>query len=59
MNLGLRYYYGFVDIEISDTSKGIYNQSFYMTVGIPIGAGKAKEKQEKKELEQKETDQKQ
>lgn len=43
MNIGLRYYYGLVDIEISDATSNVYNQSFYITVGIPIGAGKAKE----------------
>jgi hypothetical protein len=49
MNLGIRYYYGLIDIEVDDSSKNVYNQSFYITVGIPIGAGKAKEKSEKKE----------
>lgn len=48
MNLGLRYYYGLVDIEVSDANKNVYNQSLYLTVGIPIGAGKAKQKAEKK-----------
>lgn len=42
MNLGLRYYYGLVDITIDDTGDNVYNQSLYLTVGIPIGAGKAK-----------------
>jgi Outer membrane protein beta-barrel domain len=43
MNLGMRYYYGLVDITIDDTGENVYNRSLYLTVGIPIGAGKAKE----------------
>lgn len=42
MNLGLRYYYTLVDITIDDSGNHVYNQSLYLTVGIPIGAGKAK-----------------
>jgi len=42
MNLGMRYYYGLVDITIDDTGDNVYNRSLYLTVGIPIGAGKAK-----------------
>jgi hypothetical protein len=45
MNLGLRYYYGLVDITIDDTGDNVYNRSLYLTVGIPIGAGKAKAKE--------------
>jgi hypothetical protein len=44
MNLGVRYYYGLIDIEVPDSNSNVYNQSFYVTVGIPIGAGKAKQK---------------
>jgi len=44
MNLGMRYYYGLVDITIDDTGDNVYNRSLYLTVGIPIGAGKTKEK---------------
>lgn len=47
MNLGIRYYYGFVDIEVDDTNKNSFNRSLYCTLGIPIGAGKAKQKQTK------------
>jgi hypothetical protein len=43
MNLGFRYYYGLVDVLISDASPDQYIQSLYLYVGIPIGAGKAKE----------------
>jgi Outer membrane protein beta-barrel domain len=45
MNLGVRYYYGLVDITLDDTGDNIYNRSLYLTVGIPIGAGKAKAKE--------------
>jgi hypothetical protein len=47
MNLGIRYYYGLVDITIDDSGDNVYNRSLYLTVGIPIGAGKAKEKKVK------------
>lgn len=42
MNLGIRYYFGLVDITIDDTTPNQYNSSLYLSVGIPIGAGKAK-----------------
>jgi hypothetical protein len=45
MNLTLSYYYGLVDIVIKDTTPEQYNTSLYLSVGIPIGAGKAKEKE--------------
>jgi hypothetical protein len=45
MNLGIRYYYGLVDITIDDTTPDQYNTSLYLAVGIPIGAGKAREKE--------------
>jgi hypothetical protein len=48
MNLTVRYYYGLVDITIDDTTPDQFNTSLYLSVGIPIGAGKAKEKTEKK-----------
>lgn len=46
MNLAVRYYYGFVDITLDDSGANVYNSSLYLAVGIPIGAGKAKEKKE-------------
>jgi hypothetical protein len=46
MNLGVRYYYGIVDVEIDDTGANVYNRALYLNVGIPIGAGKAKEKKD-------------
>ncbi len=45
MNLSVSYYYGLVDVVINDTSPDQYNTSLYLSVGIPIGAGKAKEKE--------------
>ena len=45
MNLGVRYYYGLVDITLDDSGDDVYNRSLYLTVGIPIGAGKAKSKE--------------
>jgi hypothetical protein len=41
MNLGVRYYYGMVDITIDDSTAGQYNQAIYIAVGIPIGVGKS------------------
>ena len=49
MNLNLRYYYGLIDITIDDSTPDQFNTSLYLTVGIPIGAGKAKEREAKKE----------
>ena len=39
MNLGIRYYYGLVDVEIDDNSADVMNRSLYFTIGIPIGKG--------------------
>ena len=38
MNLGMRYYHGLVDVYVDDTVPNRYNRSFYITLGIPIGA---------------------
>lgn len=46
MNLSFRYYFGLVDIVIDDNTPDQYNTSLYLSVGIPIGAGKAKERRE-------------
>jgi hypothetical protein len=40
MNLAVRYYFGFVDIVVDDSTPDQYNSSVYLTLGIPIGAGK-------------------
>jgi hypothetical protein len=52
MNLAVRYYYGLVDIEISDSGNDIKNRSLYLAVGFPVGVGKAQAKAEAKELNQ-------
>lgn len=44
MNLGIRYYYGLVDVEIEDNSANVMNRSLSFTVGIPIGKGGKPEK---------------
>ncbi len=44
MNFGVRYYYGLVDVLIDDSGDTLANRSFYFTVGIPIGVGKAAER---------------
>jgi hypothetical protein len=48
MNLGVRFYYGLVDITIDDSGSNVYNQSLYVALGIPIGVGKARKKAEEK-----------
>ncbi len=40
MNIGVRYYYGFVDITIDDSTEDQFNRALYLVVGIPIGAVK-------------------
>lgn len=47
MNLGINYYLGLVDITVDHSTKQ-YNRSLYLSVGIPIGAGKKKDKMEEK-----------
>ncbi|MBK9105376.1 MAG: PorT family protein [Saprospiraceae bacterium] len=41
MNLGVQYYYGLVDVRVSDNSPDEFNRVLYVNVGIPIGKGKA------------------
>ena len=41
MNIGIQYYYGLVDVRISDASANQYNRTLYVNAGIPIGKGKA------------------
>lgn len=41
MNLGVNYYHGLVTVMKGDSNPKQYNRSFYITVGIPIGKGKA------------------
>lgn len=49
INVRLSYYHGLVDVVVNDDGPGQFNRSYYATVGIPIGATKAKEKQNKKQ----------
>jgi hypothetical protein len=39
-NIGVRFYQGLIDAQIDDSGPSRYNQSLYLTVGIPIGVGK-------------------
>jgi hypothetical protein len=68
MNLGLRYYYGFMDIIKDNPGNAQRNSSIYLFASIPIGAGekaqaknaaRAKEKKEKQEQKLKEKEMKQ
>ncbi len=43
MNISVQYYYGLIDIT-KDSATSQYNRSLYLSVAIPIGAGKAKER---------------
>jgi hypothetical protein len=52
MNLTARYYYGLVDIMIDDNTPNQYNTSYYLSLGIPIGVGKAMARKAAKEAEQ-------
>jgi len=63
INLGFRYYYGFMDILKDNPGNAQHNSSFYLFASIPIGAGEkgqakkaaaAKERKEKKERKLKE-----
>jgi hypothetical protein len=47
MNIGINYYHGLLDAEVSDAGPDKFNRAFYFNVGIPIGKGKA-QKAEKK-----------
>jgi hypothetical protein len=49
MNLNLSYYYGLIDVEVSDAGSNLYNRALYVNVGIPIGKGKAQKKAAEKE----------
>ncbi len=52
MNLGLRYYYGLVDITIDDSTADQYNSCLYLALGIPIGVAKARAREEQKQKQQ-------
>lgn len=45
MNLGVRAYQGLVNVLETNPGAAVRNQSLYLTMGIPIGAGKARERE--------------
>jgi len=47
MNLGVRYYYGLIDVYIDDSGSSRMNRSLYFTLGIPIGAQSKSDKESK------------
>lgn len=49
MNIGISYYHGLLDAEISDAGPDKFNRAFYFNVGIPIGKGKAAKEKAAKE----------
>ena len=49
MNLGIRYYLGYMDLVKDNTGDPVQNRSLYLVVGIPIGVGKSREKDQKKD----------
>ena len=51
INLGIRYYLGFVDVSADGDASSVKNRSLYFNVGIPIGVKKARERAAKKEAE--------
>jgi hypothetical protein len=68
VNLGVRYYYGFVDLIKNNPDKPQFNSSFYLFASIPIGAGEKgqakkaesmRKRQEKKEQKMKDKELKQ
>lgn len=44
MSLGVKYYFGLVDIRIDDSTPNQYNRVLYVTAGIPIGKSQKEEK---------------
>jgi len=51
INVGVRYYLGFVDVSADGDATSVKNRSLYFAVGIPIGVKKARERAAKKEGE--------
>ena len=47
MNLGVRYYYGLIDVYIDDSGSSRMNRSLYFTLGIPIGAHRKADEEKK------------
>ena len=48
LNLSIRYYYGLLNVSADNMFPAQYNRSLYVSIGIPVGAGKAKKKAEGK-----------
>jgi Outer membrane protein beta-barrel domain len=44
LNLGIRYYYGLLNISADNLYPAQYNRSLYVVIGIPVGVGKSKKK---------------
>jgi hypothetical protein len=44
LNLGIRYYYGLLNITADNMFPSQYNRSLYIVIGIPVGVGKMKKK---------------
>lgn len=44
MNVGIQYYYGVIDVRISDATANQFNRCWYINADIPIGKGKAEAK---------------
>jgi hypothetical protein len=49
MNIAVRYYLGFIDVSNDGPGSSVKNRNLYFAVGIPIGAGKAREREASKE----------
>ena len=45
VNIGVQYYFGLIDVRISDATPDEFNRTLYVNVGIPIGKGKAMAKE--------------
>jgi hypothetical protein len=52
MNVLVRYYQGLTEIRKDPVGASQYNQGWHLQMGIPIGMGKAQERQRQMELEQ-------
>ena len=52
MNIGVNYYYGLVSVMKGDASPNQNHRSLYLTLGIPIGKGKAAKKAAEKKADE-------
>lgn len=46
INVGIRFYYGLVDVNADVTLPSLYNRALYVNIGIPIGAHEPEEEPE-------------